>query len=146
MIVDRWIDRPWIDWGILVIVSGATWTCAGGDILPSVERASLLSTLASISIGLLGLGSVTVTLVVTVTPNNRLRAVLDQVGDNLINLVFYCLIAFLICTATFTALFFFPADSSDEHRNTLFVAGTILLALSSYRLLWLLRRVLLLLA
>ncbi len=146
MILDRWIDRPWIDWGVLVVASAATWIYAGGDILPAVERGSLFQTLASISIGLLGLGSVTVTLVVTVTPNNRLRAVLDQVGANLIGLIFTCLITFLVSTAAYTALYFFPAESSEEYRNVLFVGGSILLVLSSFRLIWLLQRVLLLLA
>lgn len=145
MILDRWIDRPWIDWGILMVASIATWIWAGGDMLPPVERGSLFQTLASISIGLLGLGSVTVTLLVTVTPNNRLRIVLDQVGGNLVGLIFNCLITFLISAAAYTALYFFPADSSNQYRNVIFVGGSILLALSSYRLIWLLRRVLLLL-
>lgn len=142
----RWIDRPWIDWIGLLVACAVIWEFAAKDILPAADRGSLYQSLAGIAIGMLGLGSVTATLIVTVTPNNRLRTVLDQVGGNLLKLIFGCLFNFLLVTGVYTALYFFPANTSEEYRNVLFVGGTIIMVLSSCRLIWLLRRVLLLLA
>lgn len=144
-VVDRWIDRPWLDWVIVALASVVVWFRLSADLLPTVERASLYQTLASIAMAMLGLGSVTATLIVTVTPNERLRAVKDQVGQNLIRLIFSCLINFLFSTAIYIWLYFYITPSSVEYRNALFVAGTTILFLSIVRLIWLLRRVLVIL-
>lgn len=141
-IVDMFINRLWIDWVVLTVIAGIFLKWGVVQILPSSDLASLYQTVISIAIGMLGLGSVTVTLIVTGTSNEKLRSVIASDGRSLFSLIFGCLFGYLICAVAVLALYFGGTASASAIENAVFVCASALLILRSTRLIWLLRLIL----
>lgn len=139
-----WVDRPWIDWLLTVMICGATF---GFDFSVFVaEKGAFYQTAAGFALAILSLSAVAVTLVVTVTPTNRLRMAMDGTDGALVSILFDCLFSMFASATCYLLLFFVnPADHVVIWNLTL-VASSAILLLRSTRLLWLLGRILMLLA
>lgn len=138
-LIDTWLDRTWLDW---LIASSLTAVAVFVDIWDYVQisdRSSFYQTMSGISLAFLSLGTVTVTLVVTVTPSSQLREVLAESGRDLITTIFKCLWALIVSTLSFTALYALDSATLTETRVAVFLAGASLMVLSGARLLWLLQ-------
>lgn len=142
---DRWIDHPRIDWLLIAVVTGIALYFNLWNYVSLKERGAFFQTAASLSLGLLSLGTVALTLVVTVTPTVQLKTALAEAGKPLVNIMFSCLYALIVSTLAFTALFFCDAPNLSYVRAGLFSFAAATMILASVRLLWLLRRILMLL-
>src|SRR5437899_2910351 len=72
---DWWVDHPAVDYIIVLVLTALAWRTDIFRSLSPTERAVWFQTLAMVSGVLLSLGTLVVTLLFTVTPNDRLRRV-----------------------------------------------------------------------
>lgn len=141
-LIDFWIDRVWLDW--IAPVGAAICFLRWGpfDVAKLVaEKGSFFQTLAGISLGLIGVGTVTVTILVTTTPTGRLKATLQEAGRDLVDLTFACIAGLVLSTFAFTALFAVAVERAILW-DVLFVSAVSLTLLRGVRLLWVLRQIL----
>lgn len=142
---DTWIDHPWIDWLMVAAIVVATLYFKFWHYLLLKEHGSFFQTAAGLSLGLLSLGTVALTLIVTVTPTKQLKTALQEAGKPLIRIMFACLAALILSTLAFTALFFVDGPNLSYLRASICMFAMVTMLLRSIRLMWLLRRILLLL-
>lgn len=142
---DPWIDHPGIDWLLIAFATAVTLYLKLWNYVSLREHGAFFQTAAGLSLGLLSLGTVALTLIVTVTPTKQLKTALHEAGKPLVKIMFACLYALIISTLAFTALFFCEAPKPSYLRAGIcvFAGGTMMLR--SIRLVWLLRRILMLL-
>jgi hypothetical protein len=140
-ISDLWIDHPAMDWLASAAICGAVWRLGYLGVLPDQDRGSLYQTLVSVAVAVLGLGTVSVTLIVTGTPTEKLRSAITASGRGLVGLMFSCLFGCLVSAAMYTALYFFSSRQLAL-AGLLLLFATALLVFRTTRLIWLLRSVL----
>ena len=141
LLIDRWVDQPSVD---VVLATAAALLAAGlgwtGGVTPDA-RATCFQTFAEISGILLTLGTLVITLLFTVAPNDRLALVLRVAGDRLRRLVLRCLGGLVVSTAVFGALFLIE-PIGERLAMSMFSAATALMVSRFGRLWWVLNRVL----
>lgn len=143
-IFETWVDKPWIDWVITSMLCGAS---IGLDLSGYVsEKGAFYQTAAGFALGLLSLSAVAVTFILTVTPTNRLRTALEGTDGALIAILFKCMFSMFVSGMCYVILFFVDPATHVVTWNLMLVASSALLLMRSFRLLWLLERILKLLA
>lgn len=135
-LADRWIEHPSLDYLVTAVIAGVVAAVGIHGFVNAADRPVFYQTLAGVSGGLLALGSISVTVVFTVTPTPRLQMVLDLVGQRLRRLIFSSLTGLVITTAGALALFA-TDGSSHTTRAALTAACVSLMALRFSRLWWL---------
>lgn len=141
-LLDVWINHPVIDHPATIAVAVTVFLIDPSPGLSAQDHGSFHQTLAAVSGILLSIGTIVITLVFTVTPNDRLEWVLQSVGSGLQRLVMRCLGGLIVTTVGFAALFVFDQDVDPRRRITLTAALVALASLRFLRLWWLLSRVL----
>jgi hypothetical protein len=103
-LVDPWVERPLLDYAITAAAVSALVAFAPRGLVSRDHWDGLYQTLASVSGILLSLGTVIVTLLFTVTPNERLLRVIAIVGHDLLRLALSSLTMLVLTTVGFLAL------------------------------------------
>jgi hypothetical protein len=138
-ILDGWIGSTRLDYPLVLIAAAAA---AVSNQAPPAERIAWYQTLVGAFGVLLTLGAITVTLVFTVTPTDRLVNVYRHLGAGVERLLMACLGGVLVAMVGVALVFLL--DPSDDRR--LLAAGTwafiVLASLRFGRLWWLLRKIL----
>jgi hypothetical protein len=142
---DFWIDTPNLDWIISICLSITIIYYKLINYQQIQDHASFYSVLSSTAIGVLGLGSVAVTLVVTVPQSDNLRRVLTESGIELVKIMFKCLYDLVLAIFLLNILYFFDTLGIFEISIGVTIIGCCVTFLSAFRLLWILKRILLLL-
>jgi hypothetical protein len=143
-IFDFWVNRSGLDW-LIVAVAAALFAKWGAiTLLPQTGAEVLLQTVSSIAVGMIGLGSVTATLIITTTPSTKIHQAMQDTGKELIDQIFGCIFAFIFCIILLIFPFFKTDWMSYDIANWIFSLTLILMILRSLRLLALLRLFLLL--
>lgn len=137
-----WVDHPAVDFLVALVAALVVALVAPRLLSDQPEtRAVFFQTIAGVGGILLSLGSIVITLLFTVTPNDRLRLVLDAVGSRLQSIAVRCLTAVLIATVALALLVLVKGDAT----RVLVATTAALLTLASLRfgrLWWMLGRVL----
>jgi hypothetical protein len=139
---DKWIDSTWIDWVVAAALTFAVVFWRLWDFVRITEHGAFYQTLTGVALGFLSLGTVAVTLVVTVPQSQQLRQALRESGKNLIGLMFSCLNGLIVATLLFAVLFCLEIGGSGLGRAIVGTIGVTLMLLRASRLLWLLQRIL----
>lgn len=142
---DLWVDTTWVDWTIAAALSAVVAYYRVWEFVEIKEHGTFYGTNAAIALGLLSLGTVAVTLLVTVPPSQQLREALSKTGRNMIGIMFRCLHGLIVATLLFTALFVLDTVDTSLLRSTVFMVAATIMLLRAVRLLWLLQRILMLL-
>lgn len=141
-LLDGWINYPFVDYAAVIAVGAAIYFVDPTLGLRTQDHGSFHQTLAAVSGILLTLGAIVITLVFTVTPNDRLEWVIRNVGLGLQRLVMRCLGGLVLTTAGFAALFIYDQGVDPRQRIAITFMLIALAALRFGRLWWLLSRVL----
>jgi hypothetical protein len=138
--IDTWVDRPSLDYAVAAVAVAGLVAIGPRGVINSRSRGDLYQTLASVSGILLSLGTIIVTLLFTVTPNDRLERVLRIVGHRMLRLVMSSLTMLVFTTIGFLALFGLDSASGTFR---LVVASSLLtmMLLRFVRLWWLVNQV-----
>lgn len=139
---NAWINQTLFDYPLMLLVMGGVYLVGPLAGLRSEDHGSFYQTLATVSGVLLTLGTIVITLVFTVTPNERLDRVLRQVGMGLQSLVLRCLAGLVVTTVGFTGLFLLEDSTGARWRATATAALVAFAGLRFLRLWWILRRIL----
>lgn len=139
---DIWINFPIVDYPVVSFVAVVVLLGNPSLGLRSQDHGSFHQTLATVSGVLLTLGTIVITLIFTVTPNDRLQWVLQRVGPDLQRLVMRCLGGLVITTVGFTGLFLLEKGVDPRSRIIVTAGLAIFASLRFLRLWWLLSRVL----
>ena len=139
--LDGWINYPVVDLPVTTVLTTLTvW--ANPTVLGQGAGLGLwYQALAALSGGLLALGTIVITLLLTVAPNDRLQRVIDGFGQRLGKLILRSLGGLVITTAGFVCLLLL-----DSHASRALRIG-VTAALAAYglqrflRLWWILDRV-----
>lgn len=111
--------------------------------MPTLLSASnpdaVLQMMNAFAIGMVGLGSVVVTLIVTASPSARLTSVIQDSGKQLVSQIFGCLFAFLFCVILYVIPFLDAAWITHSLENQVLILTSFFLLLKSVRLLVLLK-------
>jgi hypothetical protein len=126
---DYWLEHPALDYLLIMAVAGIVLGTNPHGLVSATDRPVFYQTLAGVSGGLLAIGSISITVVFTVTPTVRLQMVLDLVGQRLRWLIFSSLSGLVATTAG--ALGLFALDGSSHSVRIL--AATSLLAFMAVR-------------
>lgn len=135
----RWLDHPVFDYPLALIGALSTFVIN----LPSVEasqRATFYQTVIGVEGALLTLGSISVTIVLTVTPNGRFRRVLNDVGPRLKSLLMSNLTGMAVATIGLLGLYLELGWRADARRAVFLGLGVFSLLRFS-RLWWLFGRI-----
>ena len=135
---DTWVDHPTIDWAAAIIAAAVEVWLKLSTYVQVADKGSLYQTMSGVSLAFLSLGTVAVTLVVTVTPTEQLKELLSKAGRGLIDTIFGCLWTLIVATILFVCLYMIGPDAS-ESRSALFVGAFVMMFLGGVRLLWLLQ-------
>ena len=138
-LLNGWLDHPAYDYLLALL---ASLTALVLD-LPSVEpsqRATFYQTVIGVEGALLTLGSISVTIVLTVTPNDRLRRVLVAVGPRLKSVLMSSLTAMAVATVGLLGLYLELAWRADV-RRAFFLGLSAFSLLRFVRLWWLFGRI-----
>lgn len=138
-ILDVWVNKSWLDWLLIAAISVDFAWRGAIVILPRNNADSLLQTMSSIAVGMIGLGSVAATLIITTTPSSRMKQVMQEAGRELMDQIFGCIFAFLLCIFLFVLPYFKAYWMPYALANWLFILSSVLLLLRSVRLVILLR-------
>lgn len=141
-LLDSWVNYPLVDYPVVLAVGAAIYFVDPTLGLRSQDHGSFHQTLAAVSGILLTLGAIVITLVFTVTPNDRLEWVMRNVGLGLQRLVMRCLGGLVLTTAGFAALFIYDQGVDPRQRIAVTCMLVTLGAFRFARLWWLLSRVL----
>ena len=137
--LDAWIGSTRLDYPLVFVAAAAVAVSSPG---PPLHRIAWYQTLVGAGGVLLTVGAITVTLVFTVTPTDRLENVYRHLGSGVERLLMACLGGVLVATVGVALLFL--VDPGDDRR--MLAAGTwALIAFASLRfgrLWWLLRKIL----
>jgi hypothetical protein len=139
-LVDPWVERPLLDYAITAAAVSALVAFAPRGLVSRDHWDGLYQTLASVSGILLSLGTVIVTLLFTVTPNERLLRVIAIVGHDLLRLALSSLTMLVLTTVGFLALFGLD-DASGTVRIVFTSALLVMMVLRFVRLWWLVNKV-----
>lgn len=139
---DYWIDRTWIDWAIAIALAITTARYRIWEIVEVTDHGAFYQTMTSVALAFLGLGTVAVTLLVTVTPSRDLRKALSESGQDLIRNMFRCLHGLILAAILYAVLFGVDGTNLGLARSSLFAIATTIMLLRAVRLLWLLQRIL----
>ena len=140
-LTNLWINEPRFDYLTTALIGVVVFVTHPALGLRSQDHGTFYQTLAAVNGVLLTLGTIVITLVFTVTPNDRLTTVMQRVGVGLQRLVMQCLGGLVLTTAGFTCLFFLEHGVAARWRVT---ATAILIGFAASRfgrLWWLLSRV-----
>ena len=134
----------------LVVGAGAAWQILDHpralDRVPVAAWPTWYQTLAGAAAGLLGIGTVAVTLLYTVTTSARLVEVRHRLGGSLQGQFLSCMTIWLIALAGFCSLYAIERATHRALHDGLLVGLMALCALRAARLFWLFNRVVLVLA
>lgn len=146
-VVEAWVDLPVLDYPLVAISS---WYFGLHlRLLASVDRGVLptwAQTMAGIIGGIVGLGTLVVTLLLTVTKPDALNAVLRNLQPGVLRIVIRCLGGLLVMLAVFGLA---PLVGTKTHHavyDSIAVAAISFSVLRSARLWWLIALVIRLLA
>ncbi len=128
-VLDGWVNHPSIDYAVTAVVAAAALTLDPRDLLLSEQHGDWYQTLATVTGALVGVAGIAITLVLTVTPNDRLERVLGEVGPNLGRLVMSCVGGLVLATAGFAGMFLLETSSHASRVG----ATAFLLAFSALR-------------
>jgi hypothetical protein len=108
-VLDHWLERPQID-------ASLSLALAVGVLLQDwhlgPSAGTLLQTLAGLATATAGFGTLTASLLVSVTPSSRLADALVAVGDRVVRLVMASLVAMVVGAVGFAIAIGFPATSA----------------------------------
>lgn len=138
-IFDFWVNRPILDWFIVALVAAAFGKWGVVTLLPQTGAEALLQTVGSVAVGMVGLGSVTATLIITTTPSTKIQIAMQNTGRELIDQIFGCIFAFILCIVLFIFPFLKTAWMPYDVANWVFCLTFVFMILRSLRLLALLR-------
>jgi hypothetical protein len=102
---DSWVDQPLLDYAMTAAAVTCLVAIGPRGIVSRDAQVDLYQTLAGVSGALLGLGTIIVTLLFTVTPNDRLERVIEIVGHRLLRLAMSSLTMLVFTTIGCLALF-----------------------------------------
>lgn len=102
---DAWVNAPRYDYLLTAIAVGIAIAVNPRDLLLSEQHGDWYQTLATVTGALVGVSGLAITLVLTVTPNDRLERVLGEVGPHLGRLVMSCIAGLVLATGGFAAMF-----------------------------------------
>lgn len=139
-LIDVWVDRPFLDYPITGAVVVAAVEIAPRGVVNPGQWGGFYQTLASVSGILLSLGTVIITLLFTVTPNERLHKVIRLRGHRLRRLVMSSLTMLVFTTIGFLALFGLN-DASGTTRVIITSSLLAMMVLRFLRLWWLVHQV-----
>jgi hypothetical protein len=140
-LADCWLDRPKLDYLLVILVAAAIGVLNPGSLLPDASRATFYETLAGVSGILLSVGTITITVFFAVAPTERLDRVLDAVGQRLRRLVISSLSGLVLTTGGFLGLFLIDRQTDRLQLVVVFALVTFM-ALRFTRLWWLLNAML----
>lgn len=135
-LADAWIEHPAIDYPLTLLAAGVLLLIDPRSLVAPADRIALYQTMAGVSGGLLALSSISVTVIFTVTPTDRLQLVLDLIGQNIRRLIFSCLTG-LVATTGLPLVLFALDGASHLARVGLTTACAAFMALRFGRLWWL---------
>jgi len=140
-VVDIFIDHPMLDIIFVFVVSlfiykAKPWEW---DVFVISEYATFYSSILAIALGILGLGTVTTTLIVTLPQNEKLTMVYTKIGRSLFSLMFVCLFELVLVSFVLLTLF---GLSESIFRSILSANCILLIFTSAVRYLLLLRKIL----
>jgi hypothetical protein len=138
--VDLWVDQPRFDYVVTALAVASLTVVDPSGLVGRASWGDLYQTLASVSGILLSLGTIIVTLLFTVTPNDRLERVIRIVGHRLLRLVMSSLTALVVTTIGFVALFGLEG-ATGEVRTSVTSALVSMMLLRFARLWWLVDQV-----
>ncbi len=139
-LMDRWIEQPGWDYLLTALSVAATLMAKPQDPVSASQQGAWIQTLAAVDGVMLGVSGIALTLVLTVTPNDRLSGVYAAVGPRLSRLMLSSLGGLAATTVGFAALFLL--ESQPEHRRVAALVGLVTFAgLRLARLWWLMHRV-----
>jgi hypothetical protein len=140
-LTDFWLDRPKLDFLIVLLVAGILGVANPHRLIPVASRATFYQTLATVSGVLLSVGTITITVFFAVAPVDRLDRVIEAVGPRLRRLVMSSLSGLVVTTAGFVGLFLLD-HQTNRVRLIVLTALTTLTVLRFARLWWLLNAIL----
>lgn len=143
--VDRWIEWPSLDYLVTLAVAAIILVLQPSDPVAQEQRGTWLQTLAAVDGGFLGVAGIAVTLLFTVTPNDRLERVFATVGPRLSKLVLSGIGGLSAGTIGFAALFLIEGWPEPERLAAAAALSAFSLARLA-RLWWLIRQIALVLA
>jgi hypothetical protein len=139
-LVDRWIEQPGWDYLVTALAVAAVLAVKPHDPVSAGQQGAWIQTLAAVDGVMLGVSGIALTLVFTVTPNDRLISVYAAAGPKLSRLMLSSLGGLAVTTVGFAALFLL--EGQPEHRRVAAVVGLVTFAgLRLARLWWLMRRI-----
>lgn len=107
--LDRWLEQPQID-AALSLCLAAGVVAQDWHLGPS--SGTLLQTLAGLATATAGFGTLTASLLVSVTPSSRLADALVAVGSSVVKLVMASLMAMIVGAIAFAVAIAFPVTSA----------------------------------
>jgi hypothetical protein len=144
-VFEFWVDHTITDWVVAVLACVLVVRFDATSMVTVTSHATFYQTMVELSLGLLGLGGIALTLLLTVTPTDRLRIVIDKCGKGLVGIMFGCLLGLVFATLCFAALFALDDSRQERMRAVVFTVAMVLLLLRAGRLYWIFQRVLALL-
>jgi|GEM_PF-7132560 len=143
--IDYWLDRPFLDFLISFILSIIVVLLKLWNVIEIAEHSTFYSAVLSVALGVLSLGTVATTLIVTVPKNENMTKVINNAGDNLIKIMFDCLYILFLSIILCIILFTLDGTTVYVFRYAISCMSITLVFTSALRYLWLLKRILLLL-
>lgn len=146
-VADFLVDHPTVDYLVAVAAAASAAAFAPDRFLALSETtaSALYQTLAGVGGILVSIGSIVITLLFAVTPNERLQLVLATVGPRLRSITVSCLSGLLVATVGLALLLL--VDHGERTLLVWLTVGLIVFATCRFgRLWWLLGRVLAVLA
>jgi hypothetical protein len=136
---DAWIERPSLDYAFSALASVAALVFDAD--VSIADHGAFYQTLVTLSLGLFFIGSIAITILFAVAPNERLDRLQASVGYELQRLIVSSIGGLLLATAGFTSLFALD-QSSHNARFGVATASVAVCSLRAGRLWWVLRRLL----
>ncbi len=137
-LMGKWIDHPIVDWIVAAASTVAVVYFQLATFVTIHDHSSFYQTIVGVSLGLLSLGSISVTLLVTTTPTGKLKSVHQEAGRALIGIMLWCLVVLVMTTFALCSLYLVDLPSQIIARAILSTSALSLMILSTVRLLWLL--------
>lgn len=140
-----WLDRPIVDFLISLLLSIGVILLRVWNFVLIPEHGAFYSAILAVALGVLSLGTVATTLIVTVPQNVKLNRAISQAGDNLLKIMFDCLYVMVFAIALCIFLFLLDGMASAIIKCIVSTISLTLVFTSALRYLWLLKKILVLL-